>query len=77
MTKKDIRVLCSQHAKEVIYAKFALIRTNNQIKSECDKCKNQGWEYSLRGVKLGKEIQRTQILQGKRVAQEKVRDVKA
>ena len=48
MTKKDIRVLCSQHAKEVIYAKFALIRTNSQTKVECDKCKKQGWEYFIK-----------------------------
>ena len=50
MTKKDIRVLCSQHAKEVIYAKFALIRTNNQIKSECDKCSRMAWEYEIKKV---------------------------
>ena len=56
---KDIRTLCSQHAKEMIYAKYALIRTDKQEKSECDKCKRIGWEYSLRGPGLGKEIQRT------------------
>ena len=56
---KDIRTLCSQHAKEMIYAKYALIRTGNQNKSECDKCNRIGWEYSLRGPGLGKEIQRT------------------
>lgn len=43
----DIRTLCSQHAKEMIYAKYALIRTNKQDKSECDKCMRQGYEYIL------------------------------
>ena len=33
---KDIRTLCSQHAKEMIYAKYALIRTNKQEKETCD-----------------------------------------
>ena len=44
---KDIRTLCSQHAKEMIYAKYALIRTHNHDKSECDKCPRQGWEYAI------------------------------
>lgn len=47
MTKKDIRTLCSQHAKEFIYAKYALIRTSSQVKSECDKCLKQGWTYAV------------------------------
>ena len=46
--KKDIRVLCSKHAKEIIYAKYVLIRTANHNKCECDKCKRVGWEYELR-----------------------------
>ena len=44
---KDIRTLCSQHAKEMIYAKYALIRTNKQEKETCDKCNRVGWEYEL------------------------------
>ena len=44
---KDIRTLCSQHAKEMIYARCALIRTNKQEKETCDKCKRVGWEYEL------------------------------
>ncbi len=46
--KIDIRILCSQHAKEIIYAKYVLIRTANQNKCECDKCNRVGWEYELR-----------------------------
>lgn len=46
--KKAIRVLCSKHAKEIIYAKYVLIRTANHNKCECDKCQKVGWEYELR-----------------------------
>lgn len=44
---KDIRTLCSQHAKEMIYAKYALIRTDKQEKETCDKCLKQGWTYAV------------------------------
>ena len=52
MTKKDIRVLCSQHAKEIIYTKYVLIRTANHNKCECDKCNRQGYEYELQKIEL-------------------------
>lgn len=52
---KDIRTLCGQHASEMIYAKYVLIRTHTPDQSECDKCMLQGYEYKLRGVGLGKD----------------------
>ena len=52
VTKKDIRTLCNQHAKEMIYAKFALIRTDCQWKTECDKCPRQGYQYELKNARL-------------------------
>ena len=44
---KDIRTLCGQHAQEMRDAGYRIIRTGNQEKSECDKCKRIGWEYFL------------------------------
>ena len=55
----DIRVYCPKCAQDVRNAGYVLKRTDNVYKSECDKCNRIGWEYSLRGLRLGKEIRRT------------------
>lgn len=45
--KRDIRVLCYQHAKEMMDAGIRLNRIHHVYKSECDKCYRQGWNYEV------------------------------
>ena len=45
---EDIRVYCEQCATDVRSAGYVLVRTENMVKCECDKCNRQGYEYKQR-----------------------------
>ena len=45
---KDIRTLCYKCKTETIEAGYRVFRTANDMKSECDKCNRQGFDYILK-----------------------------